>query len=183
MSNDIKNILAKFNQLDEGQNAAQKSVPQLPALFKPKDISPVLTAKKDPEHPTKKFFVGGESVDDNVEEEKVKTSEDVISTVKKKLGDYLQDVASAIKKDPDLLDKLPSSFNSVGPAVKTITTDDGQEIKIHGNEDDGFRITVKNKPHSAKFKNLDHAVMACEMYCNQRRSADNNNNDYVEEKR
>jgi hypothetical protein len=181
MSNDIKNILAKFNQLDEGLNAAQRSVPQLPALFRPRDISTVLTAKKDPQHPAKKFFVGSESVDDD--DKKVKTSEDVISAVKKKLGDYLQDVASAIKKDPDLLDKLPASVDKIGAAVKTITTDDGHEIKIHGNEDDGFRITVKNKPHSATFKNLDHAVMACEMYCGQRRLVNNNNNDYVEEKR
>jgi multidrug efflux pump subunit AcrB len=45
-------------------------------------------------------------------------------------------------------------MNNVSPAVKTITTDDGKEIKIHGNEDDGFRITIKNKPHSAQFESF-----------------------------
>jgi len=235
MSTDIKNILQKFNQLQEGQNAVQKSVPQLPALFKPKDISPVLGSKTDPEHPTKKFFVGSESKDQEVDEAEqitfeparattqvikqgnkvlgtvtnpqlasviknaigkgemtltgpltkipeANTTEDVLSTVKKKLGDYIQDVATAIKKDPDLIDQVPKDIDHVGPAVKTLTTDDGHEIKIHGNEDDGFRITIKNRPHSAKFENLDHAVMACEMYCNRRRKADTNT-DYIEEKR
>lgn len=177
MSTDIKNILQKFNQLQEGQDAAQKSVPQLPALFKPKNISPVLGSKKDPANPFKGYFVGGESASPEAN-----TTEDVLSTVKKKLGDYIQDVATAIKKDPDLIAQVPTDLDHIGPAVKTLTTDDGHEIKIHGNEDDGFRITIKNKPHSAKFENLDHAVMACEMYCNRRRKVDTNA-DYIEEKR
>jgi len=171
MNNDIRSILDRFDQVQEGQDAAQRSVPQLPALFKPKNISTVLGAKKDPDHPTKDYFVGGES----------RTTEDILSTVKKKLGDYIQDVATAIKKDPDLIDKIPQSADKIGPAVKTITTDDGHEIKIHGNEDDGFRITVKNKPHSARFKNLDEASMAVEMFCNRRRQQDQNQ-DYIEER-
>jgi hypothetical protein len=171
MNNDIRSILDRFDQVQEGQDAAQRSVPQLPALFKPKNISPVIGSKTDPEHPTKGYFVGGES----------RTTEDILSTVKKKLGDYIQDVATAIKKDPDLIDKIPQSADNIGPAVKTITTDDGHEIKIHGNEDDGFRITVKNKPHSAKFKNLDEASMAVEMFCNRRRQQDQNQ-DYIEER-
>lgn len=108
-------------------------------------------------------------------------SEDILSTMKKKLGDYLQDVATAIKTDDDLKDKLPQTVDQV-KAVKTITTDDGHEIKIHGNEDDGFRVTIKNKPSKSSFKSLDEAVMACEMYCARRRMAETNA-DYVEEKR
>jgi len=112
------------------------------------------------------------------------TTEDVVSAVKKKLGDYLQDVATAIKKDPDLMDKLPQTQDRISPVVKTITTDDGKEIKIHGNEDDGFRITIKNKALSSKFDNLDEAVMACEMYCARRRNMQEqtSNNDYLEER-
>ena len=177
MSNDIYSILKRFDNLVEGQDAAQRSVHQLPALFKPKNISPVLGSKKDPANPLKGYFVGGES--ENIE---ASTTEDVVSTVKKKLGDYLQDVASAIKADPDLVDKIPQDADHIGPAVKTLTTDDGHEIKIHGNEDDGFRITIKNRPHSATFESLDHAVIACEMYCNRRRGS-GSNNDYMEEKR
>ena len=109
------------------------------------------------------------------------TTEDVLSTVKKKLGDYLQDVATAIKKDPDLMDKLPQTMNDI-KAVKTIKTSDGHEIKITGNEDDGFRVSIRNKNSSTKFANLDEAVMAVEMYCARRRQAVESA-DYIEEKR
>ena len=109
------------------------------------------------------------------------TTEDVISTVKKKLGDYLSDLTKEIKSDPDLKDKLEKDIDQIGPAVKTIKTDDGHEIKIHGNEDDGFRITIKNREAKTKFSNLDEAVMACEMYCSRRRGAEIKK-DYLEEK-
>jgi hypothetical protein len=110
-------------------------------------------------------------------------TEDVISTVKKKLGDYLSDLSKEIKSDSDLKDRVPDSAEKISPAVKTITTDDGKEIKIHGNEDDGFRITIRNKPHSAKFESLDHAVMACEIYMNRKRKMREQvqNEDYLEE--
>jgi hypothetical protein len=109
------------------------------------------------------------------------TTEDVLSTVKKKLGDYLQDVATAIKKDPDLMDKLPQTRDDI-KAVKTIKTADGHEIKITGNEDDGFRVSIRNKNTNTKFANLDEAVMAVEMYCARRRQAVESA-DYIEEKR
>lgn len=109
-------------------------------------------------------------------------TEDVLSTMKKKLGDYLQDVATAIKKDPDLLDKVDKAIDQVGPAVKTLQTDDGHEIKIHGNEDDGFRISIKNRPSKTAFKSLDEATMAVEMYCNRRKQTAMSA-DYIEEKR
>ena len=109
------------------------------------------------------------------------TTEDVLSTVKKKLGDYLQDVATAIKKDPDLMDKLPQTMDDI-KAVKTMKTADGHEIKITGNEDDGFRISIKNKNSRTKFANLDEAVMAVEMYCARRQQAVESA-DYIEEKR
>jgi hypothetical protein len=131
--NDIYSLVAKLDQIAERQDPQQKSVHQLPALFKPKNISPVLGSKKDPANPFKGYFVGGESQEH--------ATEDVVSSVKKKLGDYLQDVATAIKKDPTLIDKV-SQADHIGPAVKTITTDDGHEIKIHGNEDDGFGVTT-----------------------------------------
>ena len=113
--------------------------------------------------------------------ESAATTEDVISSVKKKLGDYLSDLTKEIKKDPDLKDKLERDIDQIGPAVKTLKTDDGHEIKIHGNEDDGFRITIKNQESKAKFKNLDEATMAVEMYCARRRGQ-MENADYIEEK-
>jgi hypothetical protein len=108
-------------------------------------------------------------------------TEDVLSAMKKKLGDYLQDVATAIKTDPDLKDKIPQTIDQI-KAVKTITTDDGKEIKITGNEDDGFRISIRNQEIRTPFKTLDEATMACEMYCARRRMAEATA-DYIEEKR
>jgi hypothetical protein len=173
MSHDIYSILKRFDSVAEGQDANQKSVPQLPALFKPREISPVLGAPEK-QHPTHDYFVGGEGKD--------VAKEDVVTKDRKSLGDYFQSVADAIKKDPDLIDKVAQGHDVVGPAVKTITTDDGHEIKIHGNEDDGFRITVRNRPMKSTFKSLDEAHMACEMFRSRRQQLANQSADYVEER-
>lgn len=234
----------------ENLDAAQKSVRQLPALFKPRDTSPQLAGPYPGKNATRGYLVGeGEEENDNpmaqavarrimnqhpellmkyglsevmraiddvtegdsdweeigssdvsayvnyvkdylrdhhgsreeMAEAKESATEDVISSMKKKLGDYLQDVATAIKSDPDLKDKIPQAVDQI-KAVKTIHTDDGHEIKIHGNEDDGFRISIRNKDVSTKFKNLDEATIACEMYCARRRQQ-MENADYIEEKR
>jgi hypothetical protein len=279
---DFYRLLEAFNQIESNLNPAQRSVKQMPALFKMPKQGPVLGGDPNKKAPSQGYFVGGESQDvmtapsdvsgygvgtgddgadetpdgiapdtktflesddDNAMKSAVtrrimnahmewitrygienlvdviddatddwdgeeigssdvsayvhrvkdelqrrnlgeaKATEDVISTVKKKLGDYLSDLSKEIKSDSDLKDKLPQNIDTISSAVKTITTDDGREIKIHGNEDDGFRITIRNKPHSAKFESLDHAVMACEMYCQRRRNKTQlNNNDYMEEK-
>jgi hypothetical protein len=173
MSHDIYSILKRFDSVAEGQDTNQKSVPQLPALFKAKKISPVLGAREK-QHPTHDYFVGGESKD--------VAKEDIVTKDRKSLGDYFQSVADAVKKDPDLIAKVADGHDVVGPAVKTITTDDGHEIKIHGNEDDGFRITVKNRPLKSTFKSLDEANMACEMFCSRRQQLASQSDDYVEER-
>ncbi len=278
---DLRKILESFNRIEqESLNADQKSVKQLPALFKPRKTSPQLSGPYPGANATQGYLVGegdetgyGSEVGDtgadstpdgvspdtqsflnemdsdnpvaiaiarrirsqrtdlvtrygdklvdlaidevadyvgDVEEigssdvsgwvrqvermldenppeafglSEAKATEDVISTVKKKLGDYLADLSKEIKTDSDLKDKIPQDAEKISPAVKTITTDDGKEIKIHGNEDDGFRITIRNKPHSARFESLDHAVMACEMYMNRKRKMREQvqNEDYLEE--
>lgn len=106
-------------------------------------------------------------VNDNTMKESV-TKEDIITKLKATLGDYLSDVAQAVRKDSDLKDPGSAQPSSVG-AVKTIMTDDGHEIRIHGNEDDGFRITIKNKDATAKFASLSEAEMAANLYCAKRR--------------
>jgi hypothetical protein len=110
------------------------------------------------------------------------TKEDIITKLKARLGDYLSDIGQEIRKDPDLINKLTAkpAGNQMGPPVKTVTTDDGHEISIHGNEDDGFRISIKNRQAPSQFSNLDEAVMACEMYCAHRRKQALNA-DYVDE--
>ena len=130
----------------------------------------------DIKHKREKAWQGGIELDEAV------TKEDIITKLKAKLGDYLSDIGQQIKNDPTLQDKLTAKApgDQMGPPVKTITTDDGHQIQIHGNEDDGFRISIKNKPAATKFNNLDEAVMACEMYCAHRRKQALNA-DYVEE--
>ena len=246
MSNDIYTIL-------ENLDAAQRSVKQLPALFRPADTSPQLAGPYPGRNATLGYLVGeGEEqtnpmaqavtrrivnqhpewivkygveflmqvIDDVTEgqddweeigssdvsafvnmvgdqlrdrggdrsemadrrpfaEAKEAATEDVLSTMKKKLGDYLQDVATAIKKDPDLKDKIPQAIDQI-KSVKTMKTDDGHEIKITGNEDDGFRVSIRNKESNTKFRDLDEATMAVEMFCARRRSAAESA-DYIEE--
>jgi hypothetical protein len=245
MSHDIYTIL-------ENLDAAQRSVKQLPALFKPANTSPQLSGPYPGRNATRGYLVGeGEGdtnamaqavtrrivnqhpewimrygveflmqvIDDVTEgedweeigssdvsayvnmvhdqlrdrggdrdemadrrpfaEAQETATEDVLDTMKRRLGDYLQDVAKAIKQDPDLKDRIPKDIDQI-KAVKTLKTDDGHEIKITGNEDDGFRVSIKNKQSDTKFANLDEATMAVEMFCARRRSTAESA-DYIEE--
>ena len=113
---------------------------------------------------------------DTVAESRDPTYEDILTSLQRRLGDYLQDVATAVKKDPDLLDRVADTTRDI-QAIKTIRTDDGHEIKIHGNEDDGFRISIRNQDIKSRFGDLDEAVIAAELYCARRRSSD-----YLDEK-
>ena len=190
MSDDIKNMLDKLRLLEgtvtssalpkRGLNKQQKSVPELPALFKPKDISPVLGSKKDPRHPTADYFVGGESKE---------MSEDLLSNVRRTLDDYLQDIEQKLEKqkDRDLISKAGQDIQK-DPLrdllpVKTIATDDGKDMRIHGNEDDGFVIRIRDRPMKARFRTLDEAEMACEIFAAHRRNRnmEAQAQDYVEE--
>ena len=133
---------------------------------------------------------GGENIAvDEVEEsywqpqiDEAIAQEDVLDKEKRHLGDYLQSVADAVKHDAALSSKdTPAhSSDTIGSAVKTVTTDDGHDLKIHGNEDDGFRISIKGRPSRVKFKSLDEAGMACEMYRSHRRHK-LESADYIEE--
>lgn len=118
--------------------------------------------------------------DQPVKESVESTYEDILSKLKTRLGDYLGDVAKAVK-DTDLRDKSTSDIDRVD-AVKTVMTDDGHEIRIHGNEDDGFRITIKNRDSKAKFADLKEAEMAVEMYCRRRQRQPSVPRDYESEK-
>ena len=190
MSDDIKNMLDKLRLLEgtvtspalpkRGLNKQQKSVPELPALFKPKDISPVLGSKKDPRHPTADYFVGGESKE---------MSEDLLSSVRRTLDDYLQDIEQKLEKqkDRDLISKAGQDIQK-DPLrdllpVKTIATDDGKDMRIQGNEDDGFVIRIRDRPMKARFRTLDEAEMACEIFAAHRRNRnmEAQAQDYVEE--
>lgn len=111
--NDIYNIVERLAILEgritptnvkHGLNKQQKSVPQLPALFKPKHIS-VLGSKKDPEHPMHGYMVGDSVEDDREPVEEAVATEDILAKVQKSFADYLSNVADEIKQDTDLKDK------------------------------------------------------------------------------
>ena len=185
----IYDIIHRLDAIAEDIGPDQRAVKQLPALFKAPQTSPQLSGPYPGRNATRGYLVGeGEDADDDDADQDEKeeqldeaaTTEDVLSTMKKKLGDYLQDVATAIRTDPDLKDKIPQTIDQV-KAVKTITTDDGKEIKITGNEDDGFRISIRNQEIKTPFQNLDEAVMAAEMYCARRRAHAQANQDYLDE--
>jgi hypothetical protein len=65
-------------------------------------------------------------------------------------------------------------------AVKTVTMEDGNMFEIHGNERDGFEIRREGRGMRSRFENLDHAVMALEMFQARRRKADESQ-DYLDE--
>ena len=117
MSNDIRDILSRLTALEgkltpaavkKGLNPQQDSVPQMPALFKPKKIS-VLGSDTDPQHPARGYAVGSnesvEPVANKLAETMASIEEDMLSKVKKDLTTYLDKLEQKVKSDPDLMAK------------------------------------------------------------------------------
>lgn len=112
MSNDIRDILQRLAAVSEGkvtpatvkqgQNPQQRSVPQLPALFRPKKIS-VLGSDQDPEHPMKAYAVGAN--ESKLAEAMAEIEEDMLNRVKKDLTHYLDQLSHKTyddgRRDPD----------------------------------------------------------------------------------
>jgi len=90
------------------------------------------------------------------------TKEDSIGK-KKSIVDYLGDIEKA--RNEEMLSE----------PVKTFKTDDGKLLKIHGSEDDGYRVKVNNKESKTSFGKLADAVLTCETYLQRSR-------DYAREK-
>ena len=207
----------------KGLNTQQKSVPQMPALYKMPDQGPVLGGDPDKKAPGSGYMVGSdESVEQEEEmlEEEV-TSEDQLAKVKKSFAEYLDSIADE-KKDTDLKDKVkgdsdikekntkdssiiakqitgvaenPTEEDPVvqmptaptqepvyteSAPVKTIALEDGRACEIHGDERRGFEIRHNGRAMKSRFKNLDQAQMALEMYVARNRQQDETA-DYIEE--
>ena len=111
MNHDIAKILDRLRMIESdltpasvrhGLNKQQKSVPQLPALFKPENISPVLgsnTQKK----PLGKNMVGDSKEPVALARHMSAIDEDLLSRVKQDLGQYLDYLEA--KKDDEIDDK------------------------------------------------------------------------------
>ena len=242
MSNDIRTIIERLAILEgritpvdvkHGLNADQKAVKQLPALFKPKDISPTLSKKPYQKHPMDGWLVGeeeDEEADKEIVEEAKVDEEKLLDKVKKSLTDYLASVKEKLekkidrelgekpadhdlgkkdKKDRDLvsrpaeveeepaaeLEEDPTEEDPVIQApttplqdptyaesacVKSVALDNGAIFEIHGDEHSGFEIRHGNRSMKSRFKNIDEATSAIEMF-RARQQQRNQSQDYVDE--
>jgi len=248
--NDIYSIVEKLAILEgrltptsvkHGLNPQQRSVPQMPALFKPK-TQKILGGDADAKNPMSGYMVGSsESAEPNKE-----MVEDVLDKVKRSFTDFIKNVEDEIKdsdikdkksedtdlkkkekKDRDLVSKTvdespepddeddwydengrPSEsgcydaggryhpdrepdmdagydaykerdYTESAP-VKTLTNECGL-WEMHGNERDGFEVRRGGRSLPTRFKNLDEAQMAVEMFAHRRRKQDESQ-DYMEER-
>jgi hypothetical protein len=211
------------DNVTKGLNAQQRSVPQMPALFKMPGQGPVLGGDPNKKASSAGYMVGSSESVENDEEalEEAVTSEDKLDKVKKSFADYLDSIADE-KKDTDLKDKVrvdrdiskkpekdasiiakqitavaedPTDENPIvqmptapvqeptyaeSAPVKTIALEDGRACEIHGDERNGFEIRHGGRAMKSRFKNLDQAQMALEMYQARQRKQDESA-DYVEE--
>jgi hypothetical protein len=231
--NDIYSIVEKLAILEgrltptsvkHGLNSQQRSVPQMPALFKPK-TQKILGGDADAKNPMSGYMVGSdESAEPNKE-----MVEDVLDKVKRSFTDFIKNVEDEIKdsdikdkksedtdlkkkekKDRDLVSKtvdespeiddeedqedLPSDYayqrgenpydapepQVESAPVKTLTNECGL-WEMHGNERDGFEVRRGGRSLPTRFKDLDEAQMAVEMFAHRRRKADESQ-DYMEER-
>ena len=84
-----------------GLNKQQQGVPQLPALFKPQNISTTLTKKPYQKHPMDGYMVGENSLVEAMQE----VEEDMVSRVKGQFADYLEKLEKENKLDSHLVRK------------------------------------------------------------------------------
>jgi hypothetical protein len=221
MSNDMYSIVERLAVLEgrvtptsvkSGLNKQQQSVPQLPALFKPRHIS-VLGSKKDPQHPMAGYAVGAS---ESVELEESDIAEEMLGKVKKSFADYLQSIEDQVKGDKDIQDRRPDTkevqpkkadakdlkLKNAAPEisnenliamqaqpvavesapVKTIECGPGMMFEIHGDEHNGFEVRHGSRSLKSRFENLDHAVMACEMFKSKLNRGSDESADYIEER-
>ena len=113
--NDIYSIVEKLAILEgritptnvrHGLNAQQKSVPQLPALFKPK-TQKILGGNPNAKNPMSGYAVGGgaeESEEDDRPMVEGEMAEDVLDKVKKSFQDFIKSAEEKIE-DADIKEK------------------------------------------------------------------------------
>jgi hypothetical protein len=235
MSNDIRDIIERLAILEgritpvdvtHGLNADQKSVKQLPALFKPK-TQKILGGDPNVKNPMSGYMVGDsvehdEEADKEVVEEARVEEEKLLDKVKKSLTDYLQSVEEKLEKkidrdlgekpadrgigkkdknnkdlvakakeiaedpteeDPVIQDSTPPIQNPTyaeSACVKSMVLENGAMFEIHGNERTGFEIRHGNRTMKSRFKNIDEAAMAIEMFRARQHNQDQSA-DYIEE--
>jgi hypothetical protein len=228
MNDDIAKILDRLRMIESdvtpvsvkhGLNKQQKSVPQLPALFKPENISPVLGSNNQ-KKPLGKNMVGDSKEPVALARHMSEIDEDMLSRVKQDLGQYLDYLEA--KKDDEIDNKKkrlvrqaaqqvqdrnpakagnqdeysenqepmlsgtammsPVSVGESHKPVKVIQLEDGSCLECYGNDDRGFEIRLGGRVLPSRFRTLDEAEMAVEMFRAHRRGLPQDpSDDYLEE--
>jgi hypothetical protein len=141
MSNDIKSILDRLVAVEAkitpamprvpGLNSQQKSVGQLPALFKPKSASPVLGSRKDPQNPFRGKLVGDsvEPTQPSLAETMQEIEEDMLGKVKRQFVDYLERLEDKSKIDKDLVSKAKQELG-MSDTDEDVAEDDFQDTEV-----------------------------------------------------
>jgi len=141
MSNDIKNILDRLVAVEAkitpamprmpGLNSQQKSVGQLPALFKPRDVSPVLGKKTDPKNPLAGKLVGDstEPRQPRLAETMQEIEEDMLGKVKRQFVDYLERLEDRSKIDRELVSKAKQELG-MSDTDEDVAEDDFQDTEV-----------------------------------------------------
>jgi len=118
MSSDIRSILQRLAMVEgatspvtvkHGLTDQQQSVPQLPALFKPKRIS-VLDNPQDPKHPAAGYAVGAAESTNQLQRAMNTVEEDMLSKVKRDFTNYLDRLERKVKDNRGL--SLPDSAHA-----------------------------------------------------------------------
>ena len=170
MSSDIRSILERLAAVEgkltptgvkHGLNPQQKSVNQLPALFKPHSIQ-ALGSKTDPQHPMHKELVG-DSIEPNktaLEEAMQEVEEDMLSKVKKDLTQYLDKLEQKVKIDRELKDKAKDAVEKHA-AEEEIEENDYEltdPSTVHGIEDN-IDTQLGNPQQPIKVMELDDGAI------------------------
>lgn len=137
-----------------------------------------------------------------------KVEEDMLERVKRGLTDYLDSLKNDAELDRKLVNKAKKAIGAdestmqedptesmpppaytpepvINPtlpesAVTTIALEDGRSCEIYGNQDQGFEIGRGGRRMKSRFKTLEQATLAVEMY--KKRCAEQSlNNDYLDE--
>ena len=155
--NDIYSIVERLAILEgritpasvkHGLNPQQRSVPQLPALFKPK-TQKILGGNPDAKNPMSGYMVG-----DDVENDKKSVEEDVLDQVKSSLVDYLKSVEdkykdsnlkSKVKVDRDLGKKDPRDRDLIAKIKDAVAEEAVAED--HRKLEAGDRVCVTGPNH------------------------------------
>lgn len=189
-----------------GLNPQQKSADQLPALFQPKGIS-VLGSPTDPEHPMQGQMVGDDvqqsAAPTSLESTMGSVEEIMLEKVRQDLNSYLDALKNTTKVDQQLVQKAKQGIgidedptesepppaatpepvtNPVMPesAVTTIALEDGRTCEVYGDTDSGYKIGHGERRLASRFKTLEQAMMAVEMY-KRRGAVAAQNTDYLDE--